>query len=77
MCKVSIIIPCYNVDEILIERCLKSIDAQAFSDYEVIIVDDGSKLEYQKIFDNLEENYKIFQYFIRKTKEYLLHEIMD
>ena len=44
MCKVSIIIPCYNVDETLLERCLNSIDSQTFSDYEVIIVDDGSKL---------------------------------
>ena len=68
MCKVSIIIPCYNVDEILIERCLKSIDAQAFSDYEVIIVDDGSKSEYQKIFDNLEENYKNISIFHQENK---------
>ncbi len=68
MCKVSIIIPCYNVDEILIERCLKSIDSQAFSDYEVIIVNDGSKPEYRKIFDNLEEKHKNISIFHQENQ---------
>lgn len=58
MCKVSIIIPCYNVDEVLIRRCLNSIDSQTFSDYEAIIVDDGSKPEYQIVFDRIEKEYK-------------------
>lgn len=68
MCKVSIIIPCYNVDELLIERCLKSINLQTFSDYEVIIVDDGSKPEYQKIFDSLEEKCKNISIFHQENK---------
>ena len=40
--KVSIIIPYYNVDEWL-QETLDSIKRQTFPDYEVIIVDDGSK----------------------------------
>lgn len=38
----SIIIPVYNVEKYL-DECLESIRQQAFSDYEVIMVDDGSR----------------------------------
>lgn len=37
----SIIIPVYNAEKTL-EKCLKSIDAQTFLNYEVILIDDGS-----------------------------------
>jgi glycosyltransferase involved in cell wall biosynthesis len=39
--KFSIIIPAYNVEEFLPD-CLKSVQAQSFRDYEVLVVDDGS-----------------------------------
>lgn len=68
MCKVSIIIPCYNVDETLLERCLNSIDSQTFSDYEVIIVDDGSKLEFQKIYGGLKEKHRNISIFHQNNK---------
>ena len=38
---VSIIIPLYNVEK-YIAKCLESVSAQSYSNYEVIIVDDGS-----------------------------------
>ena len=38
---ISIIIPVYNSDQFL-ERCIESIRMQTFSDYELILVDDGS-----------------------------------
>lgn len=41
MIEVSIIIPVYNVDTYL-EECLDSVCNQTFSNYEVIIIDDGS-----------------------------------
>lgn len=41
MYSLSIILPCYNVAQ-YIERAVNSILAQDFSDYEVIIVNDGS-----------------------------------
>ena len=39
--KISIIIPVYNAEKTL-ERCMKSIQAQSFGNFEVILVDDHS-----------------------------------
>lgn len=39
--KISIIVPVYNAETYLL-NCLNSIQAQTYSDYEVILVDDGS-----------------------------------
>lgn len=38
---ISIIVPCYNIKE-YVGRCLDSLTAQSFSNYEVICIDDGS-----------------------------------
>ena len=38
----SVIIPVYNA-ELTLEQCVNSIKEQSFSDYEVILIDDGSK----------------------------------
>lgn len=40
--KISIIVPVYNAEK-YIDRCIKSIYAQTFTDYEIILVNDGSK----------------------------------
>ena len=39
--KISIIIPMYNVEKYL-KRCLDSVRAQTFTDFQAILVDDGS-----------------------------------
>jgi len=42
MPKVSVIVPVYNVEKYIL-KCLESLAAQTFPDYEVIIVNDGTK----------------------------------
>lgn len=40
-CKLSVVVPVYNVEQYL-DRCVRSILTQTFSDFELILVDDGS-----------------------------------
>jgi len=40
--EISVIIPAYNVEK-YIEKCLDSLFRQSFRDFEIIIIDDGSK----------------------------------
>lgn len=41
-CTVSIIIPVYNIENYL-SRCIQSIQNQTFQDFEIILINDGSK----------------------------------
>ena len=55
MPKYSFIIPVYNVEKYLRE-CIDSILAQTYKDYEIILVDDGSKDSSGSICDEYAEN---------------------
>ena len=50
MPKISVIVPIYNVEKYL-RRCVDSILNQTFSDFELILVDDGSPDNCGKICD--------------------------
>ncbi|MBQ8894627.1 MAG: glycosyltransferase [Clostridia bacterium] len=50
----SIILPIYNVEKYL-EQCIESILCQSFDDYELILVDDGSKDKSPSICDRYAE----------------------
>ena len=64
----SIVVPVYNVEEYL-DKCLNSIKNQTFKDFEVIIVNDGSTDNSQKIIDKyVKENSKMFNCFIQKNQ---------
>ena len=42
MCTISVIVPVYNTNAELLERCVVSILEQSFEDFEIILADDGS-----------------------------------
>ena len=46
--KVSIIVPCYNAQAYL-RACLDSLIAQSMEDFEVILIDDGSRDDTAKL----------------------------
>lgn len=60
MAKLTIIIPVYQVKSYL-DRCLNSILAQSFKDYDIILVDDGSTDGSQDICDKYVEQYNNIQ----------------
>ncbi len=56
---IDIIIPVYNVEKYL-EKCVQSVLSQSYSDYHIILVDDGAKDNSGKICDQLaQRNEKI------------------
>ena len=57
MSKVSVIVPVYNVEEYL-DKCLSSLVNQTLKDIEIIVVNDGSKDNSQKIIDKYAKKYK-------------------
>lgn len=66
MPKFSIIIPVYNTEKYL-EKCLSSVFDQTFSDYEVIVVNDGSTDNSEKIIDKYLKKYSNLKYFFKEN----------
>ena len=64
---ISVLVPVYNVEDTL-QRCLDSILAQTFKDYEIILVDDGSTDNSGTICDQFAEQYS-FVRVIHKENE--------
>lgn len=58
---VSVVLSVYNVEEYL-EDCIKSLLAQTYQDYEVIIINDGSTDNSEQICKKYEKNKNIFVY---------------
>ena len=62
MIQISVIVPIYNMEK-LMRKCLDSILAQTFQDYECLLIDDGSKDGSPAICDEYaarEERFKVF-----------------
>lgn len=66
--KISIILPCYKVAQ-YIERCINSILAQDFLDYEVIIIMMEARITYYKYVNN-GKNYLILRFYLFPIKDY-------
>lgn len=54
MCKVSVIVPVFDCEK-YIERCIKSILVQSYTEFELILVDDGSSDNSGQICDRFAE----------------------
>ncbi len=65
--KFSIIIPVYNVEN-YIEECIESVIVQTFTDYEVILVDDGSTDLSGVICDKYAQQYSCFHVIHQKNR---------
>ena len=66
MIKVSVIVPVYNVEPYL-EKCLDSLAKQTLKEIEVIVVNDESPDESQKIIDKYAEKYKNIHSYQKKN----------
>ncbi len=65
MKKISVIIPTYNEKGVL-EGSIESLGNQTYSDFEIIIVDDGSTDGTLDILNNLQKNLQDFYFFEQK-----------
>lgn len=63
--KFSIVIPVYNVEK-YIKKCLDSIKEQTYENYEVLIVNDGSKGNEEKIIKKFLKDER-FKYFVKEN----------
>ena len=70
----SIIIPMYNVEQYLAD-CLDSLIIKEHSDWEIIIVNDGSIDNSMDVARYMLINIRIFEYLFKKIKDYPLLEI--
>lgn len=64
MIKISIILPCYNIAQ-YVERCLDSIISQSLKEFEIIIINDGSKdnlLDVCKKYSTTDKRIKIYTF---------------
>lgn len=64
--KFSIIVPVYNVEKYVI-KCLESIQHQIYENYEVIIVNDGSLDNSEKIIKRFIKNNSKFKYYKKEN----------
>lgn len=64
MTKVSVIVPVYNVEKYL-ARCLDSLVNQTLKDIEILVINDGSPDNSQKIIDKYSKKYKNVKSFIK------------
>lgn len=65
--KLSIIIPTYNERRVLV-KAIESLGEQTFTDFEIIVVDDGSTDGTKEILNNLSNTLKDFKYYLEEHK---------
>ena len=64
--KVSVIVPVYNTEKYL-DKCLNSLVNQTLKDIEIIVVNDGTKDNSQKIIDKFKKKYSNIKSYIKEN----------
>ena len=78
MLKVSVLIPVYNTDEVYLKEAIASILNQTFQDFELIIVDDGSKNDIETIVKSFHDSrIKFYKNETNKGVAYTRNRLMD
>ena len=67
MPKYSIIIPVYNTEAYL-KKCLDSIINQTYKDFEIIVVNDGTKDNSQDIIDMYVDKYEFVKSIVQENQ---------
>lgn len=67
MRNITIIIPVYNAEK-YIDRCLKSLLNQTFKDFNIILINDGSKDRSLEIIEKYEKSYSFIKVFNQENK---------
>lgn len=75
MVMVSIIVPVYNVEAFL-PMCIQSILDQTITDFEVILVDDGSSDKCPLICDQYAKRDSRIKVIHKKMEDYLMREML-
>ena len=70
---ITVVVPIYNV-EVYLEQCIRSVLAQTYENFELLLVDDGSKDKSGEIVDRLAQTAASFR-FIRRIRGSLRREI--
>ena len=55
--KLSVIICVYNTEKQYFEECLKSVRNSTLKDYEILVIDDGSTIDYTDVIKKYEPRY--------------------
>lgn len=63
--EISVVVPVYKVERYL-PLCMKSLLAQTYKNFEIILVDDGSPDQCPRICDEYEEKYSNIHVFHKK-----------
>ena len=73
---ITIIVPVYKVENYL-SRCVDSILNQTYTDFRLILVDDGSPDNCGKMCDDYAQKTVGLLFYIKKTADFLWHETQD
>lgn len=75
---VSVIIPCYNLQDFIVD-CIISVEEQTYKNFEIIVIDDGSKDESAKRIKEYiaKSGVSNIRLFCKKMEELLLHVMKE